>query len=138
MDVLLYGKNPTDHGKVLGEEQHDLDPGVSCGEAARAAIGDALAAWGVDDSNGEASLCVSELVAGLCEGRPDRLELRLRCGERSVRVFVRPYGADRSVNELLADETTGRRFTVVDRLAPFWGVLPRPSGEVVWVEFPRS
>ena len=84
-----------------------------------------------------AAQCVSELVSGLCAGGPERLELRVRCGEHSVRVLVRPHGAARPVHELLSDESAGLHFTVVDRLAPFWGILARPAGEVVWLEFAR-
>ena len=132
--MLLYGKNPTDHGKVLGEQQHDLEPGPACPEAARTAVAEAFATWDVDDPAGEAALCVSEVVTGLNVGDPDCLELRVRCTAHSVRVFLRPHGADRPIHELLA----GASFAVVDRLAPFWGVLPRPNGEVVWIEFPRA
>jgi hypothetical protein len=136
--VLLYGKNPTDHGQVVGEQQHDLDADADCAETARHAVTAAMASWGLADEGGVASLCVSELVTALRDGHPDRLELRVRCGEHSVRVLIRPQGATREVHELLSDQSASHSFTMVDRLAPFWGVLPRPSGEVVWVEFPAQ
>ena len=136
--MLLYGKNPTDSGRVVDEQHHDLDADPACAEAARNAVNHAMAVWGVDDESGAAALCVSELVTALRDGHPDRIELRLRCGDHSIRVLARPCGADRPVHELLSDQSPGHGFTVVDRLAPFWGVLPRPSGEVVWVEFPRN
>lgn len=136
--MLLYGKNPTDHGRVVGEQQHDLDADVDCAETARHAVSAAMALWGLADEAGEASLCVSELVTALRDGGPDRLELRVRCNEHSVKVMIRPFGADREVHELLSEQSAAHSFTMVDRLAPFWGVLPRPGGEVVWVEFPAQ
>ena len=136
--MLLYGKNPTDHGRVVGEEQRDLDGDEGSAEVARHLVADAFARWDVPDETGVGAQCVSEVVTGLCAGRPERIELRIRCGEHSVRLLLRPHGAERAVHDLLSDESAGLHFTVVDRMAPFWGVLARPSGEVVWLEFARE
>ena len=137
--MLLYGKNPTDPGVPLAEARVDLPAGTKAVEAARRTVEDALGAWGWGERIEAASQCVSELVTDLGAAEPDTMTLILRQREDHVRIMVRTAGDGCRLHELTGGSAdAGRSFTMVDRIAPLWGVIPRPDGEVVWLEFDRA
>jgi len=127
---------PGEPGGVL---RSDLAAGPAPARQARAAVREALAAWGMDDRSGDAELLASELVANAAEhadGQHIGLVLRRhtgRDGQRGVTCEVtdtspalpRPRRASTS-------DERGRGLAIVTALASASGVRPETGGKTAW------
>ncbi|GAA2496343.1 ATP-binding protein [Streptomyces thermolineatus] len=83
-------------------------------------------------------LVVSELVTNACLHAGGPQELRLRCGDSSLRMEISDNGAGtpapRSPHQ--AGRPGGHGMFIVQRLCRDWGVAPNPDGrgKTVWAE----
>src|SRR5215467_12784590 len=106
---------------------------------ARAAVRQALAAWGIDDPSGDAELLASELVANAAEhgdGNPISLALR-RHAEPGGRSGITCEVTDTSPvmprrTESTPDAERGRGLVIVTALASHSGIRPETSGKTSW------
>ncbi|MFF4454972.1 ATP-binding protein [Streptomyces goshikiensis] len=86
-------------------------------------------------------LCVSELAANAVRHAVPKGRLflvRLLTVDDMVRIEVHDSGAAwRKPRRMQAtvNATAGRGLFLVGALSDEWGVLPRPPGKIVWVEF---
>lgn len=118
---------------------------------ARRFVVDGLHAWGLDDLEDDAALCVSELAGNAAlhgastfmwiEVWRSRDVVRLSVGDDGdVPVDVVVPRADylhegaASVHSVDSEPTTGRGLGIVGFLARAWGVEPTREGKRIWVE----
>ena len=127
---------PGEPGGVL---RADLATGPAPARQARAAVRQALAAWGMDDPSGDAELLASELVANAAEhgdGAPISLALRrhtepggqpgLTCEVTDTSPAM-PQPADPG-----PDAERGRGLAIVAALAHSSGVRTTGTGKTTW------
>jgi anti-sigma regulatory factor (Ser/Thr protein kinase) len=117
----------------------DLPTSPAPARLARAAVRQALAAWGMADPSGDAELLASELVANAAEhggGTPISLALR-RHAEPNGRPGTTCEVTDTSPamprrTEPSPDAERGRGLAIVAALASTSGVRPEAGGKTSW------
>jgi hypothetical protein len=122
-----------------GVVRADLATSAAPARQARAAIRQALAAWGMHDPSGAAELLASELVANAAEhadGEQIGFVLRHQTepgGERGVTCEV--IDTSPALPRPAQARTTGERgrgLAIVTALATTSGVRPQPGGKTAW------
>lgn len=118
---------------------------------ARRFVVDGLHAWGLDDLEDDAALCVSELAGNAAlHGASTFMWIEVWRSRDVVRLSVEDDGdvpvdvvvprADyihegaASVHDVDSEPTTGRGLGIVGFLARAWGVEPTREGKRIWVE----
>ena len=116
--------------------QSELPGDLTAPGRARAAIRQALAAWGISDRDGDAELLASELVANAAEhgGGPIRLSLR-RDADRPAGITCEVTDTSPVVprpREAGPGEERGRGLAIVSALADSSGVRATGAGKTTW------
>jgi anti-sigma regulatory factor (Ser/Thr protein kinase) len=127
------------HEPPEGVIRAKLPAGLTSARQARAAIRQALAAWGMERLSGDAELLGSELVANAAEhgdGKPISLALR-RHAEPGERAGITCEVTDTSPvtpqrKESDPDAERGRGLAIVAALARSSGVRARQGGKTSW------
>jgi anti-sigma regulatory factor (Ser/Thr protein kinase) len=127
---------PGEPGGVL---RADLTTDPAPARQARAAVRQALAAWGMDDPSGNAELLASELVANAAEhtgGQHIGLVLRWhtgRDGQRGVTCEVTDTSPSLPrLRQATTGDERGRGLAIVTALASASGVRPETGGKTAW------
>jgi serine/threonine-protein kinase RsbW len=128
-----------DHEPQDGIIRADLPADLTSARQARSAVRRALAAWGIDDPDGDAELLASELVANAAEHAPCApisLALR-RHAEPGGRAGITCEVTDTSParpepRQAKPDEERGRGLAIVTALADASGVRSEPCGKTSW------
>jgi anti-sigma regulatory factor (Ser/Thr protein kinase) len=82
-------------------------------------------------------LLASELATNSVLHAQTAFEVAIRVTRREVRVEVRDSGSGRpTVRSPTAEERSGRGLRIVEAMANSWGVVPGPTGKVVWFTLP--
>jgi hypothetical protein len=117
----------------------DLAADLAPARQARAAVRQALAAWGMGDPSGDAELLASELVANAAEHTgSQRIGFVLRWhtgrdGRRGVTCEVTDTSpALPRPGQASASDERGRGLAIVTALASTSGVRPEPGGKTAW------
>ncbi|MHB1596827.1 MAG: ATP-binding protein [Streptosporangiaceae bacterium] len=114
----------------------DLPAELTSAREARAVVRRALAEWGISDSDGDAELLTSEVVANAAEhaGGPIRLSLRRDPEHRSgIRCEVTDTSpAVPKPREAGRGEERGRGLSIVSALASDSGVRASEAGKTTW------
>ena len=120
-------------GDVVSAE---LPAGLTSARQARAVVRRALAAWGIEDPDGDSELLASEVVANAAEhgGGPIRLSLRRDPGDRGgIRCEVTDSSpAVPRLREAGPGEERGRGLAIVSALASESGVRATVAGKTAW------
>jgi anti-sigma regulatory factor (Ser/Thr protein kinase) len=99
------------------------------------AVRRALAAWGLDDPDGDAELLASELVANAAEHAAGPVSLTLRAGPggRGITCEVTDTSPTQPVQrEAGPDAERGRGLAIVAALADASGTRAGPAGKTTW------
>lgn len=128
-----------DQEQSEGAVRAELSAGLRSAGQARAAVRQALAAWGMDDPAGDAELLASELVANAAEhggGNPIALALRRHTGPAGEPGVICEV-TDTSPNlpcprQAGPGEERGRGLAIVSALANSSGVRPEARGKTSW------
>ena len=127
---------PGEPGGVL---RADLATGPAPARQARAAVRQALAAWGMDDPSGDAELLASELVANAAEHTGSHqigFVLRRHTGQDGRRAVTCEVTDTSPVlpqpRQASASDERGRGLAIVTALAAASGVRPEASGKTTW------
>jgi anti-sigma regulatory factor (Ser/Thr protein kinase) len=122
-------------GKTVRAE---LPAGLASARQARSAVRHALAAWGMDDRDGDAELLASELVANAAEHAAGPVSLALRRharpdGQRGITCEVTDTssGLPRP-GQARPDDERGRGLAIVTALADASGVRAEAAGKTTW------
>ncbi len=122
---------------------------------ARRFVVDGLHAWGLDDLEDDAALCISELAGNAAlHGASTFMRIEVWRSRDVVRLSVEDDGdvpadvvvprADYvhegagSVHDVDSEPTTGRGLGIVGFLARDWGVEPTRGGKRIWAELGRD
>jgi len=122
-------------GGVLRAE---LPADLTSARQARSAVRRALAAWGIDDPDGDAELLASELVANAAEhaSGPIRLALRRHAhpgGQHGITCEVTDTSPGLPVpGQARPDDERGRGLAIVAALAATSGVRAEPADKTTW------
>jgi anti-sigma regulatory factor (Ser/Thr protein kinase) len=115
-----------------------LPADLTSARQARTAVRRALAAWGIDDPDGDAELLASELVANAAEhaSGPIRLALRRHAhpdGQRGITCEVTDLSPVLPVpGQALPNDERGRGLAIVSALAATSGVRAGLAGKTTW------
>ncbi len=116
----------------------DLPAGLTSARLARSAVRNALAAWGMDDPDGDAELLASELVANAAEHAAGPVSLAMRRdaqpdGQRSITCEVTDTSPIPPRHRQAGpDQERGRGLAILAALADASGVRPGPAGKTTW------
>jgi len=122
-------------GGVLRAE---LPADLTSARQARSAVRRALAAWGIDDPDGDAELLASEAVANAAEHANGPIGLALRRhaqpgGRRGFTCEVTDTSPGLpSPGQARPDDERGRGLAIVTALAAASGVHAGPAGKTTW------
>ncbi len=134
-----WGAAAGERGTAVAEFRAELPASLGSARQARAAVREALAAWGLDYLAGDAELLASELVANAAEhgdGQPIGLALRRVPGPRGEQSLVCEV-TDTSPampmpRDAEPDAERGRGLSIVSALARTSGVTPSLVGKTAW------
>jgi anti-sigma regulatory factor (Ser/Thr protein kinase) len=121
--------------RVEMDRRFRADP-VSAGRA-RQFVASVLESYGVESV--DAGLLTSELATNaVLHGRTD-FTVTVALWDARMRVEVRDWNRQlpRSERDLPVDATSGRGLSLVDGIAPAWGIEPVEGGKSVWFELPQ-
>jgi len=116
----------------------ELPADLTSARHARSAVRRALAAWGIDDPDGDAELLASELVANAAEHASGPIGLALRRhaqpdGQRGITCEVADASPGLPVpGQARPDDERGRGLAIVTALATDSGVRAEPAGKTTW------
>jgi anti-sigma regulatory factor (Ser/Thr protein kinase) len=137
--VTLEVRGPAEPGESGGLFRADLGAGPASARQARAAVREALAAWGMDDPSGDAELLASELVANAAEHAGSQhigFVLRRRTepgGQRGITCEVTDTSpALPRPRQASTGDERGRGLAIVTALATASGVRPEACGKTSW------
>jgi DNA-binding NarL/FixJ family response regulator len=123
---------------VLEEATTLLEPHAASSAEARRFVEAALEQWDCRDQLEVVRLLVSEIVTNAVVHAGTESELVVRLTEGGLRVEVRDQStAAPVVQDVAAEETSGRGLALVEALATDWGVDASAGGKSVWFEVPR-
>lgn len=121
-----------DDGVIRAELPGDL---TAAGQA-RSAVRRALAAWGMDDPEGDSELLVSELVANAAEhgnGNPITVALHRNSVPAGITCEVTDTSPVAPTPRRAGPEDErGRGLAIIAALATASGVRPEPAGKTTW------
>ena len=80
----------------------------------------------------DASLVVSELVTNAVQHGEPPVELIVTPGSDEVHLAVRDHSPAEPLPRVIRSSDGGFGVHVVDALAATWGVIPEPTGKLVW------
>jgi anti-sigma regulatory factor (Ser/Thr protein kinase) len=137
--VTLEGLGPAEPEESGGLFRADLAADPASARQARAAVREALAAWGMDDPSGDAELLVSELVANAAEhagSQPIGFVLRRHTepgGQRGITCEITDTSAVLpQPRQASTGNERGRGLAIVTALASASGIRPEAGGKTTW------
>ena len=86
----------------------------------------------------EVLLCTSEIVTNAAHHVGGDVHVAVELLPSSLRVSIRDGDPTLPVaRPVLPTDAAGRGLRIVDRLADRWGIVPEPTGKLVWFEVAR-